>query len=94
MPNLTPNPPLSSYKRLNCLLSGNQEEREDIHLVQVRPNLTDENLKQPMSGPITSQSNSEGLKRQSSSQRQKRHTSEEEQLYQQKLEHECMLKRK
>ncbi|MBW0483443.1 hypothetical protein O181_023158 [Austropuccinia psidii MF-1] len=71
MANLTPNSQLSPYKRLNCLLSGNHEEREDIHLVQVRPNLTDENMEQPMSGPIISQSNFEGLTRQSSSKRWK-----------------------
>ncbi|MBW0510277.1 hypothetical protein O181_049992 [Austropuccinia psidii MF-1] len=93
MANLTPNSQLSSYERLNYLLSGNREECEDIHLVQVSPNLTNENMEQPMSGPIISQSNFEGFLSQSSSQRQKRHTSEEAHLYQQKLEHEHMLKR-
>ncbi|MBW0515009.1 hypothetical protein O181_054724 [Austropuccinia psidii MF-1] len=34
MTNLTPNSQLSSYERLNHLLSGNQEEHEDIHSVQ------------------------------------------------------------
>ncbi|MBW0568058.1 hypothetical protein O181_107773 [Austropuccinia psidii MF-1] len=93
MANLMPNSQLSSYKCLNCLLSGNHKENEDIHSVEVSPNLTNDNMEQQRSGPIIAQSNFEGSPSQSSSQRRKRRTSEEAQLYRQKLEHERMLKR-
>ncbi|MBW0573999.1 hypothetical protein O181_113714 [Austropuccinia psidii MF-1] len=87
MAKLTLNSQLSSYKRLNCLLSGNQDKLDNVHLVQVSLNLMNENMEQPMLGPIIAQSNLEGSPSQSSSQRQKRHTSEEAQLDRQKLEH-------
>ncbi|MBW0574326.1 hypothetical protein O181_114041 [Austropuccinia psidii MF-1] len=93
MANLTPDYQLSSYKHLNHLLSGNQDKLDEVHLVQVSPNLMYENMEQPILGPIIAQSNLEGSPSQSSSQRQKRGTSEEAQLYLQKLEHEQMLKR-
>ncbi|MBW0549069.1 hypothetical protein O181_088784 [Austropuccinia psidii MF-1] len=87
MAKLTLNSQLSSYKHLNCLLSGNQDKLDDVHLVQVSPNLTNENMEQPMLGPIIAQSNLECSPSKSSSQQRKRCTSEEAQLYQQKLEH-------
>ncbi|MBW0546452.1 hypothetical protein O181_086167 [Austropuccinia psidii MF-1] len=79
MANLAPNSQLSSYKCLNRLLSGNQDKLDDVHSVQVSHNLTNENMQQPMLGPIIAQSNLED----SLSQWRKRRTSEEEQLYQQ-----------
>ncbi|MBW0587916.1 hypothetical protein O181_127631 [Austropuccinia psidii MF-1] len=84
---------LSSYKRLNCLLSGNQVEVDNVHSVQVSPNLMNDNMEQPLLGPIIAQCNLEASPSQSSSQRRKRCTSEEARLYRQKLEHERMLKR-
>ncbi|MBW0551902.1 hypothetical protein O181_091617 [Austropuccinia psidii MF-1] len=92
MASLTPNSQLSSYKCLNHLLSGNQDKFDDIHLVQVSPNLTNENMEQPMLGPIIAQINLEASPSQSSSQRKKRCTSEEAQSYRQKLEHEKCLR--
>ncbi|MBW0552929.1 hypothetical protein O181_092644 [Austropuccinia psidii MF-1] len=77
MASLTPDSQLSSYKRLNPLLSGNQDEVDNIHLVQMSLNLTNENMEQPMLGLIIAQSNLEASPSQSSSQRQKRRTSEE-----------------
>ncbi|MBW0546012.1 hypothetical protein O181_085727 [Austropuccinia psidii MF-1] len=93
MASLTPDLQLSSYERLNCLLSGNQDEVDDVHSVQVRPNLTNDNMEQPMLGQIIAQNNLEASPSQSSSQQRKRCTSEEAQWYRQKLEHEQMLKR-
>ncbi|MBW0559276.1 hypothetical protein O181_098991 [Austropuccinia psidii MF-1] len=93
MAKVTPNSQLSSCERLNCLLSENQEEHEDIHSIQVSTNLTTEIMKQPWSGQIQGQMNFEALQSQTSTQRLKRHTSEEAQLYWQQLKQECMLKR-
>ncbi|MBW0567477.1 hypothetical protein O181_107192 [Austropuccinia psidii MF-1] len=73
MASLTPDSQLSSYKRLNCLLSGNQVEVDNVHSVQVSPNLMNDNMEQPMLGPIIAQCNLEA----SSSQQKKRRTSEE-----------------
>ncbi|MBW0460391.1 hypothetical protein O181_000106 [Austropuccinia psidii MF-1] len=93
MANLTPDSQLSSYEHLNCLLSENQEDNEDVHSNQVSPNLTTEMMEQPLSGPILGQMNFEALPSQTSTQQHERRTSEEVQLYRQKLEHKCMLKR-
>ncbi|MBW0557970.1 hypothetical protein O181_097685 [Austropuccinia psidii MF-1] len=94
MANQTPYSQLSSYKHINCLLSGNQDQLDDVHLGQMSPNLTNENMEQTNSGQITGQMNWEALPSETSTQRHKRHTSEEAQLYRQQREHECMLKRK
>ncbi|MBW0578130.1 hypothetical protein O181_117845 [Austropuccinia psidii MF-1] len=93
MANLTPNSQLSSYERLNRLLSENQEDHEDVHSNQVSPNLTTEIMEEPLSGQILGKMNFEALPSQTSTQRRKRRMSEEAQLYWQKLEHKCMLKR-
>ncbi|MBW0545212.1 hypothetical protein O181_084927 [Austropuccinia psidii MF-1] len=93
MANVTPNSQLSSYERLNCLLSENQEEHEDVHSIQVSPNLTTAIMEQPLSGQIMGQMNFEALPSQTSTQQQKRHMSEEAQLYWKQLEHKRMLKR-
>ncbi|MBW0546430.1 hypothetical protein O181_086145 [Austropuccinia psidii MF-1] len=94
MTNVTPDSQLSSYERLNRLLSENQEEHEDVHSDQVSPNLTTEIMEQPLSGQIMGQMNFESFPSQTSTQQQKRCTSEEAQLYRQQLENKCMLKRK
>ncbi|MBW0551956.1 hypothetical protein O181_091671 [Austropuccinia psidii MF-1] len=53
MANLTPDSQLSSYKRINRQLSGNQDQLDDVHLGQMSPNFTNENMEQTNSGQIT-----------------------------------------
>ncbi|MBW0470404.1 hypothetical protein O181_010119 [Austropuccinia psidii MF-1] len=93
MANQTPNSQLSSYKCINRLLSGNQDQLDDVHWGQMSPNLTNENMEQTNSGQITGQMNWEASPSETSTQRRKRCTSEEARLYWQQREHERMLKR-
>ncbi|MBW0531414.1 hypothetical protein O181_071129 [Austropuccinia psidii MF-1] len=93
MDNLTPDSQLSSYKRINCQMSGNQDQLDDVDSGQMSPNLTNENMEQTNSGQITSQMNLEASPSETSTQQRKRRTSEEARLYWQQREHERMLKR-
>ncbi|MBW0504234.1 hypothetical protein O181_043949 [Austropuccinia psidii MF-1] len=77
MANLTPDSQLSAYERINCQLSGNQDQVDDVHSGQISPNLMNDNMEQTNSGQITGQMNWEASPSETSTQRRKRHMSEE-----------------